>query len=311
MTQIEESDISLKILNEKNIPITEEYVNSIFKKVGFDHKVSDISNYQLAMIHESYLVDRLTDPKTISSLKDIKPNDPNAASKAMPLQKHPYERLEFLGDAAIHYHLTRYLYERFPNMREGFMTPTRSKIEKGDTLCTYTQMLGLQKYAVIGYSLENENARLTDVKLLEDLFEAFVGAIDYEAGIAKSGEFVIKFIEKYEDIAEIVRTHTNYKEQLMQHYHKIEKNCRHDLKYVDEEFEGSHGKKRYHSRVYDCMTGEFLGEGQANSKKPAQQRAAKNALLRVGLIGEDDSADDDVIKVDFDIDEEQNADYMK
>ncbi len=45
------SEMRERILNEKNIPITEEYINSIFERLGFDHRVKNLENFQRAMVH--------------------------------------------------------------------------------------------------------------------------------------------------------------------------------------------------------------------------------------------------------------------
>jgi ribonuclease-3 len=296
-------DIRLRIMNDKNVYIDEKVINNIFKRVGFKHKVKDLDRFQVAMIHESYLTDRLEDYKTHKFIRECETIDPERADRALPLQTESYERLEFLGDAVIHLALGDYLFHRYPDMDQGDLTTNRSKIEKKESLSKYSKDLGLHKYVMIGYSYEHVNARITNPSITEDVFEAFVGALRLEVGYVKAIEFVIKVIEKLEDIPEVIRTKTNYKDQLMQYFHKVDSNCRHDLRYMDESFEDKNGHTRYHSKVYDKMTGQFLGEGQGRSKKMAQQRAAKDALLRIELIGNEED-DDEIIEVDFDIDAE-------
>jgi ribonuclease-3 len=255
------------------------------------------------MVHESYLVNRLDDPKNTKLIRECEPIDPDRADDALELQTVSYERLEYLGDSVIHLALADYLYHRYPDMDQGGMTSNRSKIEKKESLSKYSKALGLQKYVIIGYSIEQVNGRLTNPSITEDVFEAFVGALKEEVGFVKALDFVIQVIEKLDDIPEIIRTKTNYKDQLMQYFHKVDPRCRHDLKYIDEDFEDRNGKRRYHTRVYDQMTGEFLGEGQGRSKKTAQQRSAKNALLQIELIGNKED-DEEIMEVDFDIDAE-------
>jgi dsRNA-specific ribonuclease len=296
-------DVRLRIANDKNVYITKKDVNAIFKRVGFKHKVVDLHKYQIAMIHESYLVDRLTDHKTHKFIRECEPIDPERADNALPLQTVSYERLEFLGDAVIHLALADYLFHRYPDMDQGDLTTNRSKIEKKESLSKYSKALGLHKFVMIGYSYEQVNARITNPSITEDTFEAFVGALKEEVGNLKSLEFVIKVIECLEDIPEVIRTKTNYKDQLMQYFHKVDPTCRHDLRYMDQNFEDKNGHTRYLSKVYDKMTGEFLGEGQGRSKKMAQQRSAKDALLIIELIGNEDD-EDEIMEVDFDIDAE-------
>jgi len=296
-------DIRLRIMNDRNVLIDESVINGIFKKVGFKHTVKDLKRFQVAMIHESYLADRLNDYKTQKFIRECEPIDPNRADIALPLQTESYERLEFLGDAVIHLAIGDYLFHRYPDMDQGDLTTNRSKIEKKETLSKYSKALGFHKYVIIGYSYEQVNARITNPSLTEDAFEAFVGVLKEEVGVVRAIEFVIKVIEHLEDIPEIIRTKNNYKDHLMQYFHKVDSTCRHDLRYMDESFDDKSGHTRYHSKVYDKMTGQFLGEGQGRSKKMAQQRAAKDALLRIDLIGNEEE-DNEIIEVDFDIDAE-------
>jgi ribonuclease-3 len=296
-------DITYRILNDKNILITEDAINAIFDRVGFNYKVKDLYTFQTAMIHESYMVDRLTDSKTAKLIRECDSIDPRRAEKALPLQTRSYERLEFLGDSVIHYALAQYLFIRNPNSHQGFLTSKRSQIEKKESLAKYGRKLGLQKYVMIGYSIEQVNGRLIYDSITEDVFEAFVGALNLEAGIDQTSKFVIKAYEELGDYAEDVRTNDNYKDQLMQHFHKIDPNYRHDLKYSDEDFEDKNGKRKYHTRVFDRMNGDFLGEGVGKSKKEAQQNSAKNALLRIELIGNEDN-EDEFLDIDCDIDAE-------
>lgn len=97
--------------------------------------------------------------------------------------------------------------------------------------------------------------------------------------------------EKIGDIAEVFRTNNNYKDQLMRYFHKIY-DVRHDLTYVDQEYKNSDGMKRYKTIVYDKDSGDELGQGSGSSKKKSQQRAAKNALLQLELIGVKDNDDE-------------------
>ena len=121
-------EIRDRILNEKNIPITEEYVNGIFKRFNFDHKVQNLAMFQVAMIHSSYLEENISNPKTIKLLKDIPPIDSRFKKNCMPLCTRSYERLEYLGDSVIRHAIGKYLFLRYPNEEEGFLTTNRSKI---------------------------------------------------------------------------------------------------------------------------------------------------------------------------------------
>ncbi len=284
-------EIRDRILNEKNIPITEEFINGMFERLNFDHRVKNLVNFQRAMIHESYLEDNVSNVKTIKLLKDIHPIDPKLRKKCMPLQTYSYERLEFLGDSIIRHAIGKYLFMRYPEEEEGFLTTNRSKMENKFALSDLARKFGIQNYAVIAKNIELGNGRTSYVTLTEDIFEAFVGALNLEIDENKTVEFIWLIIEKELDVPETIRTQNNYKDQLMQYFHKLYI-VKHDLQYNDTEIESNDGKKKFRTIVIDKDTRAKLGIGTGRSKKTSQQRAAKDALIKLGLIGNDIEKDE-------------------
>ncbi len=282
MTSLSKNEIKLRILNEHNIQITKEFVNSIFAMIDFDHTVIDLDNYQEAMIHESYLESNLTNQKTIKMLRDVSPIDPNLEIKCMPLQTKSYERLEFLGDSIIRHALGKYLFLRYPGEDEGFLTANRSKMENKVALSQLAKKIGIQNYAVISKNIEESNGRTLFVNITEDIFEAFIGAVDIEIGDNRCVEFIFKMIEKLLDVTETIRTKKNYKDMLMQIFHKID-GTRHDVCYQDSEIE-INNKKKYKTIVIEKDTGRKLGIAIGRSKKTSQQRAARDALIKMNVI---------------------------
>ena len=297
------NEIRLRILNEKNIPITEEYINGIFEKLGFDHKVKNLENFQRAMVHSSYLEQNINTLSTIKSVKDILPMDPELSKRCMPLQPHSYERLEFLGDSIIRHSIGKYLFKRFQLADEGFLTTNRSKMENKYALSNLARKFGMQNYAVIAKNVELVNGRTSIVTLTEDIFEAFIGALNLEIDENKTVQFIWLIIESELDMPETIRTQSNYKDQLMQYFHKFDIMKKHELQYNDSEIESNDGKKRFRTFVCDKETGKKLGVGTGRSKKMSQQRAAKDALIKLGLIGKEIEVEE-FFECEGDIDEE-------
>ena len=278
------TELTRKILNEKNIYITEEFINNIFKKYGFSHKVKNLANFQLAMIHSTYTISELSDSKITKKLAEVVPINDELISSCIPLQKNSYERLEFLGDAIIRHALSKYLYIRFPNEEEGFLTMNRSKMENMNALSNISLTMGLQKYAIISRNMENINSRITYPKLTADLFESFVGALNMEISDEKTVEFLWLIIENIMDVTEIINTQNNYKDLLMRHYGKLNTDTiRHELKYVDTQ-ENENNKKRFITIVSNTTLGLQLGIGKGRTKLIAQQKSAKDALIKLGVL---------------------------
>lgn len=278
-------------------------MNNIFQKDG-KGRVRNLELFQRAMIHTSYLEDNITNKKTIKLLKDVPPIDAKNRKKAMPLQTRSYERLEFLGDSILRHAIGKYLFNRYPHKEEGFLTTNRSKMENKNALSNLARKFGLQNYAIISRQIELANGRTSYVTLTEDILEAFFGAVNLDLDDDnRTIEFIWNIIEKELDVPETIRTKNNYKDQLMQHFHKIDI-VKHDLKYDDEETETADGRKRYITIVSDKNTGEALGIGSGRSKKSAQQRAAKDALIKLGLIGNDTDTKEEYFEYTGDIEKE-------
>ncbi len=251
------------VLNEKNKYISVGFIERILKKYGLEHKVKNLNNFQLAMIHKSYLKNIQLNEKTIKLMKDIPPIDPKVKLSTIPLQENSYESLEFLGDAVIHLILANYLFKRYENKDPGFLTILRTKIEKGETLNKLSRILGFHEYAI------------------------FARNIELAGGLTN-------LIDSNIDFAQLINTEDNYKEMLMQYYHKLgfKTTPRYELlETIDEK-----PKKKFVMGAYDPDK-KLIGKGTAQSKVAAAQIAAQNALIKFNVIKEnvDNSDDDDEI----------------
>lgn len=150
--------------NPQNIEITLNDVQSILKKYGIPSKVQNINLYKRAFIHKSYTKSSV-DPKYLTS-----------SENCLPLHSKSNERLEFLGDGVLELISKYYLYKRFPNENEGFMTEKKIAIVKNEMIGTIAYEMGLHKWFVISKYAEEKKMR-TNLKKLGCLFEAFIGAV--------------------------------------------------------------------------------------------------------------------------------------
>ena len=107
------------------------------------------------------------------------------------LKNHDYERLEFLGDAVLQYHVSRYLFDLYPTMPEGRLTKLRSKLVREESLARFARELDLGTYIYLGAGEINNGGRDRD-SVLADIFEAFMGAICHDCGM----EYVDMMLKK-------------------------------------------------------------------------------------------------------------------
>ena len=192
------------ILNEKNKLITTKDIEIIFSNINFNHKPKNLDNFQTAMIHKSYLKNFQLNDKTIKALKEIEPINLAYVKKCIPLQDKCYETLEFLGDAVIHHVFADYLYRRYEGKDQGFLTVLRIKLEKGSTLNYLARIIGLDRFVIIARNIELAGGRNNNASILEDVFEAFIGALSLETTFENCKKFLEKLIDANIDFANLI-----------------------------------------------------------------------------------------------------------
>lgn len=185
------------------------------------------------------------------------------------------ERLEFLGDSVLDLLIGEYLYKKFPNRQEGYLTQTRSRIVNGENLTSLTKHIGLDKLVKT-----NVKAGAKGVHLYGDAFEAFLGAVYLDRGFKKAGKYIYKRImPNYLNIVELEHHNFNYKSQMIEWGQKNKRQVVFDTA-LD-----APGSKYFLSLV--VINGEEMGSGVGISKKEAEQLAAKMCLERLGALQEE------------------------
>jgi ribonuclease III len=87
-----------------------------------------------------------------------------------------YERLEFLGDSYMNYCVTKILYGRLPDIREGELTRFRSQLISNDNIRHYAIMYGFPDRILLSNGAEKDEVREAGKKVA-DIFEAYIGGI--------------------------------------------------------------------------------------------------------------------------------------
>lgn len=288
-------DYSIYILNEKNKYITRTFINDLLNLYDVSYNIVYLDIFQCAMTHVSYLKRDFTNDKVIKMIKEKNLDPIKDPKTAIPLQDQSYERLEYLGDSIIHVILAEYLFGRYPDKDEGFLTKLRTKIENGQTLAELAKQLGLHEYVLIARNIEQIGGREKNTHIFEDTFEAFLGAlfIDSSNDYNLCKKFVIKIIEKHIDMAHLIYNETNHKDTLLQYYHKMRWN---DPKYRELDCFEKDSKKYFNMCVND-NNGQIVGRGIGTSKRKGQQIAAYNALMHFGIIKDEESDEEFIYKI--------------
>ena len=282
------------VLNEKNKLITTKDIEIIFSNINFNHKPKNLDNFQTAMIHKSYLKNFQLNDKTIKTLKEIEPINLAYVKKCIPLQDKCYETLEFLGDAVIHHVFADYLYRRYEGKDQGFLTVLRIKLEKGSTLNYLARIIGLDRFVIIARNIELAGGRNNNASILEDVFEAFIGALSLETTFENCKKFLEKLIDANIDFANLIQSDDNYKESLMQYFHDLGFKSTPYYELI-EEFEENQ-KRKFKMGAYS-PDGKLIAFGIGSSKSIGAKYAAKNALEKLKKTQTNTKIDEEVDEV--------------
>ena len=93
------------------------------------------------------------------------------------------ERLEFLGDAVLDLAVARLLYDTHPRWSEGDLTRARAALVNTRMLAGCARELGIGNHARLGRT-ERKTGGADKERILANVFEALVGALYLDAGLA-------------------------------------------------------------------------------------------------------------------------------
>jgi len=275
--------------NNKNILISDEDLRNLFKNNGLENvKHHNINLYRNAFVHKSYCTMKNTDFTT---------GNTNCPDDCLPLQEISYERLEFLGDSLLGMIVAGYLYERFPDQNEGFMSKLRTKLVNGKMLGNLSNKIGFPKFAIISKQVEDVNGR-NNYKIMEDIFEAFIGALyldfqhdsetlDLPIEVISPGKgffivqrWIVYIIENYIDFADLIVSKTNYKDMLstyMQH------NLQDQPRFFEVNIVTKDNAKIFTYCIKD-KNNTVIGTATGHSKKDAENNVALEGMKYYNII---------------------------
>ncbi|ACG57199.1 Ribonuclease III [Hydrogenobaculum sp. Y04AAS1] len=185
-----------------------------------------------------------------------------------------YEVLEFLGDALVNFMTVNILVEAFPNKKEGELSQLKSFLISEEFLASLAKSLNFEKYILIskGEELKGSNK---NPSILCDVFEAFWAAIYIDSGYdCKLTKSLFEHHFKSQ-ILEMVNSNSlkqDYKTALQE---ITQKKWKERPIYNVISVEGPEHRKTF---TVECLFKDLRTTGKGNSKKYAEQEAAKNML---------------------------------
>lgn len=194
------------------------------------------------------------------------------------------ERLEYLGDAFIGAVVGKYLFKKYPNEDEGYLTEMRSKIVSRHSLNEIAHRMGLQK--ILFYNQSDRLLRRSHI--FGNALEALVGAVYLDVGFKKTEQFILeRVLDPNINMDELEHTEYNFKNKLYswaQHHEK-------QLDFVTLSESNEAGRKVFTIGV--LTDNKEIARATGYSKKEAGQIAAKNALKNLAIPEEDNRSSAD------------------
>ena len=182
------------------------------------------------------------------------------------------ERLEFLGDSILSFAVSNYLFTKYPEFDEGTLTNLRSLMVNTKSLSEIAAELNMGSLLKLSKGEEESKGR-ENATLLENSFEAYIGALFLDQGIPS----VINFLE--ETLFPKIQILVNKKafkdpKSLLQENVQAKKQSSPIYRVLSET--GPAHAKTFKVGVF--VDGRLLGKGKGKSKQIAEESAAKAVL---------------------------------
>ena len=217
----------------------------------------------------------------IEQLLEIKLKDPNLMITAFnhtsyvneknnPNLQHN-ERLEFLGDAVLEIISSDYLYHTYPKKPEGQLSRLRAQLVREESLAYLARKFQFNHFIRLGRGELASGGQDRD-SILADCFEAFLGAIYLDQGMACVKGFLDQVL--LEEHQKILSTVNQDFKTLFQE--KVQQKGNVKIRY---ELLGQVGPA--HEQVFTMglyMNAQLIAPGKGKTKKQAETQAAQTGF---------------------------------
>jgi len=198
------------------------------------------------------------------------------------------ERLEFLGDAILALVICKVLFERFDDYLEGNLTKIKSMLVSRGTCARLSNEIGLSRHLKVGKGMAA--SRALKGSLAAGVLEAVIAAVYLDGGYDAAAKFILKCFGPLIDRADAEHSQGNYKSVLQQH---AQEHFNAAPIYILLDEKGPDHDKCFELGV--VLADRHFQSAWGSNKKEAEQKAAFNALVELGVIDNppaDDQQDD-------------------
>jgi ribonuclease-3 len=219
-------------------------------------------------------------PNEIQTILDYHFKDESLLSTALthrsclntPGITESYERLEFLGDAILEMLITVYLYTRYPDKQEGYLTAARSAIVRTESLSDISLKYGFNAFIRMSKGEESTGGR-KNASTLEDVIESIIGALYIDGGLEVAKTFFERFILP-NAVEIIVEDKLKDSKSLLQE--KIQAQGGSSPLYESVKETGPDHEKIF--EIAAIIENKQISTGTGRNKQEAEQKAAQKAL---------------------------------
>ena len=265
---------------EELLDLSKSHVSreQIEKMLGFKPMKLDL--YQRALVHTSVQ-------------KHVKIN----LEQGNPVQeymKKSLERLEYLGDSVLGFVVSNLVFDKYPEADEGHLTRIKIKLVRGENCAKLAKILGLGSLILTGSSKMKDQVtgHVINNSVLEDSFEAIIGAIYKDIGLKHAEHFITKLINENINFEELCAVDDNYKDILMRYtqtykyelpeyrYIKPEQPIEEltERKFLIEIYLKKKPILAEDGTIVKSFEKRIYGTASCPTKKLAEQEAAKNSM---------------------------------
>ena len=182
------------------------------------------------------------------------------------------EKLEFLGDSILEFLSSKYIYNNYPNLKEGEMTKVRATVVCEESLYKIANKHNFSDFLYVGKS-ERMHQGNRKVAILADSVEAVIAAMYFDSGLETVEKFII---ENLKDEIKIASQNVGMNDHKTVLQERLQVNGNVDIKYDIIKEDGPDHDKTFTAEVK--LDGKVLAIGEKKKKKQAEMDAADKEL---------------------------------
>lgn len=200
-----------------------------------------------------------------------------------------YERLEFLGDSVLGLAIAAELYARYPEDNEGDLARWKAFVVSRGSCHVVACRLGLDELVrTSAPAVDDARIELSENSTaLGNMLESLLGACYLTYGFEQTRAAIADAFS--EQVTYAVTVYVDFKSTLQEH---LAAAARPAAEYMLVQEEGPPHRRLFTSEV--ALSDGIVGSGRGRSIKKSEQRAARAALVRLGVIPDDGAEEDDL-----------------